>query len=410
MEKTTLFYTIIFILVIQYLVHQALEYLNAKRFTSNVPSELSDVFDDAEYQKSQKYKRTNHRFGLFSDGFSLVLTLCFLLFGGFEWIDSITRSITDKTIPMALIFFGFMLLGSNILGTPFSYYHTFVIEEKYGFNKTTKKLFFLDKIKGWVLSIVFGGGVLSLFILFYEWMGAHFWIYTWILIGAIILFMNLFYSRLIVPLFNKQTPLNEGSLKSAIENYSKKVGFELKNIFVIDGSKRSTKANAYFSGFGKEKRITLFDTLINDLSEEEIVAVLAHEVGHYKLKHIVFNLLVSLGLTGFTLFILSLFINSPEISLAIGVSTPSFHAGLVGFVLLYSPISEVTGLAMNYLSRKFEFQADDYAKKTFDAAPLVTSLKKLSKNNLSNLTPHPAYVFVHYSHPPLVERIRNLKA
>lgn len=410
MEKTTLFYTIIFILVVQYLVHQVLEHLNAKRFTSNVPSELSDVFDDVEYQKSQKYKISNHRFGLFSDGFSLILTLCFLFFGGFEWIDSITRSITDKTIPMALIFFGFMLLGSSILGTPFSYYQTFVIEEKYGFNKTTKKLFFLDKIKGWVLSIIFGGGVLSLFILFYQWTGANFWIYTWILIGSIILFMNLFYSRLIVPLFNKQTPLTDGSLKSAIENYAKKVGFELKNIFVIDGSKRSTKANAYFSGFGKEKRITLFDTLINDLSEEEIVAVLAHEVGHYKRKHIIFNLLVSLGLTGFTLFILSLFINSPEISLAIGVSTPSFHAGLVGFVLLYSPISEVTGLAMNYLSRKFEFQADDYAKKTFAATPLVTSLKKLSKNNLSNLTPHPAYVFVHYSHPPLVERIRNLKA
>nr|WP_298928018.1 M48 family metallopeptidase [uncultured Allomuricauda sp.] len=410
MEKTTLFYTIIIILVIQYLVHQVLEYLNAKRFTSNVPSELSDVFDDVEYQKSQKYKLTNHRFGLFSDGFSLILTLSFLFFGGFEWIDSITRSITDKTISMALIFFGFMLLGSSILGTPFSYYQTFVIEEKYGFNKTTKKLFFLDKIKGWVLTIIFGGGILSLFILFYQWTGSNFWIYTWILISAIILFMNLFYSRLIVPLFNKQTPLTDGSLKSAIENYAKNVGFELKNIFVIDGSKRSTKANAYFSGFGKEKRITLFDTLINDLSEEEIVAVLAHEVGHYKRKHIIFNLLVSLGLTGFTLFILSLFINSPEISLAIGVSTPSFHAGLVGFVLLYSPISEVTGLAMNYLSRKFEFQADDYAKKTFAATPLVTSLKKLSKNNLSNLTPHPAYVFVHYSHPPLVERIRNLKA
>lgn len=410
MEKTTLFYTIIFILVVQYLVHQVLEHLNAKRFTSNVPSELSDVFDDAEYQKSQKYKLTNHRFGLFSDGFSLVSTLCFLFFGGFEWIDSITRSITDKTIPMALIFFGFMLLGSSILGTPFSYYQTFVIEEKYGFNKTTKKLFFLDKIKGWLLSIVFGGGILSLFILFYQWTGADFWIYTWILVGTIVLFINLFYSRLIVPLFNKQTPLTDGSLKSAIENYAKEVGFELKNIFVIDGSKRSTKANAYFSGFGREKRITLFDTLINDLSEEEIVAVLAHEVGHYKRKHIIFNLLVSLGLTGFTLFILSLFINSPEISLAIGVSTPSFHAGLVGFVLLYSPISEVTGLAINYLSRRFEFQADDYAKKTFAATPLVASLKKLSKNNLSNLTPHPAYVFVHYSHPPLVERIRNLKA
>ncbi|MFC4219677.1 M48 family metallopeptidase [Flagellimonas marina] len=410
MERNYLFYIILIILVVQYLVHQVLEYLNAQKFKSTVPAELSDVFDDTEYQKSQEYKQTNYRFGLLSDGFSLVLTVCFLWFGGFEWVDKIVRSITTDTIPMALLFFGIITMGSGVLGLPFSYYKTFVIEEHYGFNKTTKKLFFLDKIKSGILTAVLAGGILSLFIIFYQWTGAHFWIYTWILVAVVILFTNLFYSRLIVPLFNKQTPLDDGSLKNAIENYAQKVGFELKNIFVIDGSKRSTKANAYFSGFGKEKRITLYDTLIQDLSEEEIVAVLAHEVGHYKRKHIIFNLTVSLALTGFTLYILSLFINNPEISLAIGVSTPSFHAGLVGFALLYSPISEITGLAMNYLSRKFEFQADDFAKNTFAAKPLVTSLKKLSKNNLSNLTPHPAYVFVHYSHPPLVERIKNLKA
>ena len=410
MEKNYLFYIILIILVVQYLVHQALEYLNASRFKSTVPAELNDVFDDTEYQKSQEYKLTNYRFGLLSDGFSLALTIGFLWFGGFEWVDEITRSITTETIPMALLFFGLITLGSALLGIPFSYYKTFVIEERYGFNKTSKKLFFLDKVKSGLLTAVLAGGILSLFILFYQWTGPLFWMYTWILVGVVILFTNLFYSRLIVPLFNKQTPLDDGSLKNAIENYAQKVGFELKNIFVIDGSKRSTKANAYFSGFGKEKRITLYDTLIQDLSEEEIVAVLAHEVGHYKRNHIIFNLTVSLALTGFTLYILSLFINHPEISKAIGVSTPSFHAGLVGFALLYSPISEITGLAMNYLSRKFEFQADDFAKTTFAATPLVTSLKKLSKNSLSNLTPHPAYVFVHYSHPPLVERIRNLKA
>ncbi|MFD2101058.1 M48 family metallopeptidase [Flagellimonas iocasae] len=410
MEKNYLFYTILIILVVQYLVHQVLEYLNAQKFKSTVPAELSDIFDDTEYQKSQAYKLTNYRFGLFSDGFSLLLTVCFLWFGGFEWVDKITRSITTETIPMALLFFGIITFGSGLLGIPFSYYKTFVIEEQYGFNKTTKKLFFLDKIKSGLLTAVLAGGILSLFILFYQWTGPQFWMYTWILVAVVILFTNLFYSRLIVPLFNKQTPLDEGSLKNAIENYAQKVGFELKNIFVIDGSKRSTKANAYFSGFGKEKRITLYDTLIHDLDEEEIVAVLAHEVGHYKRKHIIFNLTVSLALTGFMLYILALFINHPEISRAIGVSIPSFHAGLVGFALLYSPISEITGLAMNYLSRKFEFQADDYAKTTFAATPLVTSLKKLSKNSLSNLTPHPAYVFVHYSHPPLIERIRNLKA
>lgn len=410
MEKNVLFYVILVILVVQFLIEQVLEYLNAKRFKSKVPAELSDVYSESEYKTSQQYKQTNYKFGLVSDGFSLFLTLCFLWFGGFEWVDKITRSFTENTIPMALVFFGIITIGSSILGLPFSYYRTFVIEEKYGFNKTTKGLFISDKIKGGLLAAVLGGGLLSLFIWFYQATGPNFWLYAWAMIGGFMLFINLFYSRLIVPLFNKQTPLSDGSLKTAIEAYAQKVGFELKNIFVIDGSKRSTKANAYFSGFGKEKRITLFDTLINDLDEDEIVAVLAHEVGHYKRNHIIFNLLVSLLTIGFTLYILSLFINHPEISQAIGVSTPSFHAALIGFTLLYSPISEITGLAMNYLSRKFEFQADDYAKNTFAATPLVTSLKKLSKKSLSNLTPHPAYVFVHYSHPPLVERIRNLRA
>ncbi|USD24376.1 M48 family metallopeptidase [Flagellimonas marinaquae] len=410
MEKNTLFYAILAILVTQYLAHQFLEYLNAKRFQSTLPPELADVFDETEYRKSQQYKRANYKFGLISDGFSLVLTVYFLVLGGFEWVDRLTRSITEDTIPMALLFFGIIMFGSALLGLPFSYYKTFVIEGEYGFNKTTKSTFLSDKIKGTLLTLVLGGGMLALFILFYISTGRNFWIFMWVAVGVFILFINLFYSRLIVPLFNKQTPLEEGSLKKSIEDYAKKVGFELQNIFVIDGSKRSTKANAYFSGFGKEKRITLFDTLINDLNEDEIVAVLAHEVGHYKRKHIIANLFASLFTTGVTLFILSLFINHPEISLAIGVSTPSFHAALVGFALLYSPISEITGLIMNYLSRRFEFQADNFAKRTFAASPLISSLKKLSKKSLSNLTPHPAYVFVHYSHPPLIERIRNLKA
>ena len=259
------------------------------------------------------------------------------------------------------------------------------------------------------MSIVLGGGILSLIIWFYQLTGKNFWVYAWVLVAVFSLFMNLFYSKLIVPLFNKQTPLEDGELKSAIEKYAKKVGFTLKNIFVIDGSKRSTKANAYFSGFGSQKRITLFDTLINDLETDEIVAVLAHEVGHYKRKHIIFNLTASILLTGFTLYILSLFINSPLLSEALGVSIPSFHIGFIAFGILYSPISEITGLFMNYVSRKFEYQADNYAKETFAANPLITSLKKLSKNSLSNLTPHPAYVFMHYSHPTLLERIQNLE-
>ncbi len=410
MNSDILFYIIISILLVQFIIEAVLEDLNAKHYTDAVPSELSDVFDKEEYQKSQEYKKTNYRFGMVSAVFSLCLTLMFLIFGGFDWVDAIARDFSDNPIVIALIFFGIIMIGNDIFTTPFSYYHTFVIEEKFGFNKSTRKLFWADKIKGWVMMVLLGGGILALIIWFFQWAGTHFWIYAWALIAVFSLFMNLFYSKLIVPLFNKQTPLAEGSLKSKIEAYTKKVGFELKNIFVIDGSKRSTKANAYFSGFGKEKRITLYDTLINDLEEDEIVAVLAHEVGHYKRKHIIFNLSASILLTGFTLFILSIFINNPELSLAIGVSQPSFHAALIGFGILYSPISEITGLVMNAMSRKFEFQADDFAKKTFAPKPLITSLKKLSKNSLSNLTPHPAYVFMHYSHPTLMSRIQNLKA
>lgn len=239
-------------------------------------------------------------------------------------------------------------------------------------------------------------------------MGANFWLYAWAVVTVFSVVMNMFYARLIVPLFNKQTPLEEGSLKSKIEQYSQKVGFQLKNIFVIDGSKRSTKANAYFSGFGREKRITLFDTLIHDLSEEEIVSVLAHEVGHYKKNHIIINLLLSVALTGFTLWLLSVLIGSPVLSEALGVNTPSFHIGLVAFAILYSPVSGITGLIMNIFSRKFEYQADNFAKETYAADPLISSLKKLTKNNLSNLTPHPWYVFAHYTHPTL-QRFKNLK-
>ena len=259
------------------------------------------------------------------------------------------------------------------------------------------------------MSATLGGIILALITWFYKFTGVHFWLYAWVLITVFSLFMNMFYSKLIVPLFNKQTPLKDGELKNAITKYTNSVGFKLDNIYVINGSKRSTKANAYFSGFGNQKRITLYDTLINDLTNDEIVAVLAHEVGHYKKKHIIFNFTASVIITGITLFLLSLFINTPIFSLALGVSNPSFHIGLITFGVLYSPISELTGMFMNYMSRKFEYQADNYAKKTFASKPLISSLKKLSKNSLSNLTPHYLYVFIHYSHPTLINRIKNLK-
>ena len=409
MQPNTIFYILISIIIISFIIDKILDTLNAKHFDDKIPAKLADVYDEAEYKKSQAYKKTNEKFSNLTSTFSIVLTLTFFFVDGFKYVDDFARSFTDNPILVALIFFGVIMLGSDILTTPFSYYKTFVIEEKFGFNKSTKKLFWLDKIKGWFMSILLGGGILGLIIWFYQFAGKDFWIYAWIVVAVFSLIMNMFYAKLIVPLFNKQTPLENGELKTAIENYAQKVGFTLNNIFVIDGSKRSTKANAYFSGFGSQKRITLFDTLINDLETDEIVAVLAHEVGHYKRKHIIFNLASSILLTGFTLFILSLFINSSLLSEALGVSIPSFHIGLIAFGILYSPISEITGLFMNYMSRKFEYQADNFAKKTFEARPLITSLKKLSKNSLSNLTPHKAYVFMHYSHPTLLERILNLE-
>lgn len=410
MDTKLIFYCIIVILISEFILATTLNFLNAKSFKDQVPQDLRDIYSPEEYEKSQNYKCTNYRFGILTSIFSIVLILSILIFGGFGWIDDFVSGLTDNRTLQSLLFFGLIMIGSDVLNTPFSYYQTFVIEEKFGFNKTTHKTFVIDKIKGWIMIVVLGGGILTMVLWFFEWAGSSFWLYTWGLITVFTIFMNLFYSKLIVPLFNKQEPLEDGNLKTKIESYAKNVGFELKNIFVINGSKRSTKANAYFSGFGKEKRVTLYDTLINDLEEDEIVAVLAHEVGHYKKNHILFNLATSILLTGVMLFILSLFINNPSVSLAIGVNAPSFHAALIGFGMLYSPISEITGLLMNYFSRKFEYQADDFAKDTFSAAPLVTSLKKLSKNSLSNLTPHPAYVFMHYSHPPLKDRIRNLKA
>ncbi|WP_010520129.1 M48 family metallopeptidase [Croceivirga radicis] len=410
MQSSLLFYCIIAIVVIQYLIERYLEFLNNKSFLKQLPEELADVYDQAAYIKAKAYQQANYRFGNFQSLFSLVLTLNFLFFGGFNAIDTWVRGYTESPTVMAVLYFGLLFFGSSFLAIPFNYYQTFVIETEFGFNKTNKKTFLLDILKGWLLAFFFGGGLLALVIWFLQWAGPNFWLYVWATFVLVMVFANLFYSKLIVPLFNKQKPLENGPLKTAIEKYAKNVGFNLQNIFVIDGSKRSTKANAYFSGFGKQKRVTLFDTLLNDLNQEEIIAVLAHEVGHYKRKHILFNLFTSLLTTGFTLYVLSLFVNSPELSLAIGVKTPSYHAALLGFVLLYSPISTFTGLIMNFISRKFEFQADDFAKETYAAQPLISSLKKLSKNNLTNLTPHPAYVFMHYSHPPLLERIRNLKA
>ena len=410
MDPQILFLIIIAVLTLDFIIDKWIDHLNALHFDDEVPEPLKDVYVEEEYQKSQAYKKENYRFSLISSTFSFLVTMAFFLFKGFAWVDGIARGVGSSNVTVALVFFGIIMLGSDILNTPFSFYRTFVIEEKYGFNKSTKRLFFIDKIKGWMLSIIIGGAVLAVILWFFEKTGPRFWVYTWVFIGVFTVFMTLFYSTWIVPLFNKQTPLEEGPLKTAINRFADKVGFSLKNIYVIDGSKRSTKANAYFSGFGGKKRIVLYDTLFDDLDQEEIVAWLVHEIGNYKKKHVIFNLISSLVITGITLYIFSLFIENSVLSEALSVSTPSFHIGLITFGILYSPISEVTGILMNYISRRFEYQADNYARDTYKAEPLISSLKKLSRNSLSNLTPHKVNVFVHYSHPTLYQRILNLQS
>lgn len=409
MSAQSLFYIIIAIVIIDYLSDRIISHLNAQKFDDPIPEDLKDLYQEQEYKRSQAYKMENYRLSNMAAKYLLFITIAFLMLDGFDMVDRWAREITSNATYITLIFFGIISWGSDILTTPISFYQTFVIEQKYGFNKSSIKTFILDKIKGWILMAILGGGILALFVWFYQIAGDTFWLYAWGIVGVFTLFIHMFYSQLIVPLFNKQSPLEEGSLKTKLQAYASKVGFHLENIFVIDGSKRSTKANAYFSGFGKQKRITLYDTLIEDLEEEEIVAVLAHEVGHYKRKHIIFNIIASIALTGVSLYILSLCISIPELSLAIGVSKSSFHAGLMAFGLLYSPMTVLTSIVMNYFSRKFEYQADNYAKQTYAAQPLITSLKKLSRTNLSNLTPHPVYVFVNYSHPTLLQRIKNLK-
>lgn len=405
-----LFWIIIVILVVDFLFEKYLDYLNTTTMSETIPDEVKGIYDAGEYKKQQAYQRENHRFGLISGSFGFAVMLAMFLFFGFAFVNNLVWGFTGNAVLAALFFFGIIMFASDLLGIPFSVYHTFVIEDKYGFNKTTPKTFVFDIIKGWIISAVIGGGLLTLIFLIYQKTQGMFWIYAWILISVFSVFMTMFYSNIIVPLFNKQTPLEEGALRDAIQQFSEKVGFKLDNIFVINGSKRSTKANAYFTGLGAKKRIVLYDTLINDMETEEIVAVLAHEIGHYKKKHVIQSLLISLVQTGIVLFIFSLLIDSPVLSRALGVEEPNFHVGMVAFGILYSPVSFVLGIFMNILSRKNEYQADAFAAENYKSAALASALKKLSVKNLSNLTPHSLYVFFHYSHPPLLQRLANLKS
>lgn len=406
-----IFWIIIGIFVFEAMVDFILNKRNSQSWLKPIPEIVKDVYDQEQYQKAQNYHADKEKLSNVSNLFSICVTLLFLFFKGFAYTYLWIEEQTSDEIFKVLIFFGIFMFASDIVSIPFQLYSTFVIEEKYGFNKMTVRLFIVDKIKGYILNMLIGGALLSLFVWFYQKEGKNFWLYAWLYFSVFSIFMAMFYTSWVVPIFNKLKPLEEGSLREKIEAFAQKVNFPLTNIMVIDGSKRSTKANAYFSGLGSKKTIVLYDTLIKNHTEEELVAILAHEVGHYKLKHIQKSMAISLLQMGIILYILSLAINLPALTQALGLQseTPVFALGLISFSLLYSPISSITGVLMNMFSRKNEYEADAYAKEhTGTAIHLVEALKKLSSHNLSNLNPDKWYVFVEYSHPPLKNRIERL--
>ena len=404
----TIFYIILWLFIFEFLLSKTLDYLNTLNWSEKLPNELKDIYNEKKYKKSMEYEKVKNNFWIISGVISFFIMYFVLVFWGFGFLYEYISNFESNEIIKTIYFFGIIFWIQTIIWLPFSYYSTFVIEEKFWFNKMTKKLFFMDMIKSLLLTIVLGGLLLSLITWIYLKTGSNFWLYTWWVITFVSVFMMMFYSSLIVPLFNKQTPLEKGKLRTEIEKFANKVWFKLDNIFVIDWSKRSSKANAYFSWFWPKKRIVLYDTLIKDLTVDELVWVLAHEIGHYKRKHTLQMLAFWTFQTGLMLFILGITLWMPEVSQALWSKWASFAVWMVAFGILYTPISIIFGLLWNVLSRKNEYEADEFAWVNYKPKELKNALIKLSRNNLSNLRPHPLYEFFNYSHPTVLKRLNAL--
>ncbi len=398
-------------LIGSYLIDTIADFLNLGNLNQPLPKEFNNHYKPEKYIESQNYLKANTKFGFITSSVDLIIILVFWFSGGFQTIDSFVRSFNFGSIVSGLFFTGILLFLKLVISLPFSIYSTFVIEEKFGFNKTTPNLFFTDLIKSIVLSAALGGILLSLILGFLEFGGRLAWIYCWAASAVFLLIVHYIVPTWIMPLFNKFTPLEDGPLKESILNYAKSIDFALSNIFVMDGSKRSRKSNAFFTGFGKNKRIVLFDTLIKEQSIEELVSVLAHEMGHFKKKHIIKRLISGIFQMGFVFYLISIFISNEGLFHAFFMKEISIYAGLIFFGMLYSPIDLFLSILLQISSRKDEYEADRFAAETIkDNMPLINALKKLSAHNLSNLTPHPFYVFLNYSHPPVLERINTLKS
>ncbi len=409
MEPNAYFFIILLTVIGLYKLDFFSELLNLKALRSEPPDEFKDVYDAEKYAESQEYTRVKTRFGFIESTFSLTVFLLFWFCGGFGWLDGLVRGWVDGPILRGLLYVCLLYLGNMLLSLPFEIHNTFKIEEQFGFNKTTPKTFVVDQIKALALGAILGLPILALILwLFGKWDLA--WLYAFIAVTAFSLILSYVAPTWIMPLFNKFEPLEDGELKAEINAMAKKCEFPLTEVSVMDGSKRSAKSNAFFTGFGKNKKIALFDTLIEKHSVPELVAVLAHEIGHFKKKHIVQAMVLSIVQLAATFYLLSLFLNNEALFAAFGVPQTSVYLSLIFFGLLYTPISKVISIFMTMLSRKNEFEADAYAANvTGEPETLVTALKKLSKDNLSNLTPHPFHVFLNYSHPPVLERIAALR-
>lgn len=386
-------------------------FLNTKAIKTEVPEDFKDVYPDSEYQRSQEYLRDSSKFSLISSSFSTLVTLAFYFLGGFSWLHDLVIAQAWSETWTGLAYVGGIAVGSMIIGLPFSYYSTFVIESKYGFNKSTKGTFFKDQLLGLLIGAIIGGPILALLFWFFGSLGDKAWWVAWLSVSAIQIFMTFLAPVVIMPLFNKFIPIEEGELKSEIQKYAQSQNFELEGLYTMDGSKRSTKANAFFTGFGKFRRVVLFDTLVEKQSIPELVSVLAHEIGHFKCGHIVKQIVLSISSSAVMFYFLGMFISNDSLAMAFGLEKATVYAGLVFFGFLYSPVSEILNLASLHLSRKYEFEADAFAVKTYGKPDdLISALKKLSVDSLSNLYPHPLKVFWTYTHPPILERLKVLKS
>ena len=408
MNSENWLYIIISLVVFNYIFSTVLNFINNKYWKDEIPPIMQDYYKKDNYIKAKKYAKEKGQINLISRTLSTLITLLFLIFKGYGYLNLLISNYYEIPFLQSSMFFLSLFVLSDLISIPFSCYNTFVIEEKYGFNKMTVKTFIFDKIKSYLLTIILGGALLYGALILVNILENGFWLFLWLSLSILMLLINMFYADIIVPIFNKLKPLESGSLREKIEQYSQKVGYSLKNIYVIDGSKRSSKANAFFSGLGPRKTIALYDTLIANHTEEELVAVLAHEVGHYKKKHIVTSLILTILQLGLMSYLLEICLKQNEISEALGGNEPVFHLGLLAFTILYSPIGTILSVLMNINSRKNEFEADKYAKETYSGDSLSLALKKLSVDNLSNLYPHPFYTFLHYSHPPLLHRLEAL--